>query len=239
MGNFSCISAFLIVCLLIQVRLEAQHQSSDLAISKASADHLKLLGEHAAIYAGTEYVGYGQQINGTPFWGEDKIFGGHLVYQGVLYKDLPLFYDLVNDAVILRSFDKKYFIRLASDKISEFTLGGSLFVKNPFQAVSEADRLFLQVLYQGKVTVYARREKVIVAASAGEKANSYFQQFNRYFIATADKWHTIKRQRDIISIFPDQKEALKRWISNQPYSFKKEPETMLVQSISYIESLKH
>ena len=58
MGNFCRLIGVFIMLFILEVRLAAQQLTSDQVIAKASADHLLLLRDHAAIFNGAEYVGY-------------------------------------------------------------------------------------------------------------------------------------------------------------------------------------
>lgn len=237
MGNFCRLVGVFIVLFLLQDRLAAQESPSSQLLSKASADHLQFLRDNAAIYNGAEYVGYGQQINGHPFFGDDNLKRGDLLYLGVWYKNIPLYYDMVSDVILIQSFDGNHYLRLGSSKVSAFTYGSDQFVKIPGEAVGKLQRSFIQLLHAGKVAVYAQKKKVLVTSSSSEKSTSSFQQFNDYFILYGGKWTEINKSSDLVSLFRDYKEPLKRWLSAQPYRYKKNPEWTLVQAAAFIETL--
>jgi len=237
MGNFCRLIGVFIMLFILEVRLAAQQHTSDQVIAKASADHLLLLRDHAAIFNGAEYVGYGQQINGHPYFGSDSLMLGDIVYEGVLYKGIPLFYDLVEDAVLIQSFSGKHFIRLNNAKVSAFVSGGAQFVKTPIEALGIPGGGFIQVLHQGSFMVYARKKKVLVSKNNGDRPVMVFQQFNTYLVASGENWKTVSSRRDLIDLFPDQDDALKSFLSSQQLRFKKNPETMLTQSAALLEQL--
>jgi hypothetical protein len=237
MGNFCRLMGVFIVLFFLHVRLTAQPHTSDQVIAKASADHLLLLRDHAAIFNGAEYVGYGQQINGHPYFGSDSLMLGDIVYEGVLYKGIPLFYDLVEDAVLIQSFSGKHFVRVNNAKVSAFISGGVQFVKTPHEAIGIPVGGFLQVLHQGSFTVYARKKKVLVSKNNGDRPVMIFQQFNTYLVASGENWKIVSSRRDLIDLFPDQDDALKSFLFSQKLRFKKNPETMLTQSAALLEQL--
>lgn len=206
-------------------------------VATASADHLQFMREHAAIYNGAEYVGYGQQINGHPYFGSDSLQAGDLVYEGILYKNIPLFYDLVEDAVLIQSFSGSHLIKLNNAKVAAFTSSGAQFVKTPVEATGIPGGGFLQVLHQGSFSVYARKKKVLVSKNNGDRPVMVFQQFNSYHVVLAENGHPISNWGDFIDLFPDQAEALKSFSSSQQLRYKKNPETMLVQLAVVLEKL--
>ncbi|MFM1961728.1 MAG: hypothetical protein RLZZ172_573 [Bacteroidota bacterium] len=215
----------------------AQDKGVGQLLVNASADHLRFMREHAAIYNGAEYVGYGQQINGHPYFGSDSLHPGDLVYEGVLYKSIPLFYDLVEDAVLIQSFSGSHFIRLNNAKVSSFVSNGAQFVKTPLEAIGIPGGGFLQVLHQGSFTVYARKKKVLVSKNNGDRPVMLFQQFNSYLVASGENWKTVSSRRDLTNLFPNQHDALRSFLSSQKLRFKKNPETMLKQSAALLEQL--
>ena len=237
MGSSCRLIVLFLLLFVLQDKLAAQQQSTDHLLAKASADHLKLLRDHAAIYNGAEYVGYGQQISSHPFFGNDNLKRGDLMYLGVWYKDIPLYYDLVTGIVLIQRHDGYQFIRLASGKIGAFTYDSAYFVRITSPLNNETDPAFFQQLYDGRTKVYAQKKKVIVASGSSEKGGSFFQQFNQYYIVNNNQWSEIKSSRDLLSAYGVYKEQLRRWLSEQPYRFKKNPEWILVKSAAFIETL--
>lgn len=229
--------ALSLILVVFQGRLVAQQQSSSNIISKASANHLQLLRDHAAIYNGAEYVGYGQQISGHPFFGNDNLKRGDLFYLGVWYKNIPLYYDLVTGIVLIQRHDGFQFIRLASGKIGAFTYDSAYFVRITSPLNNETEPAFFQQLYDGRIKVYAQKKKVIVSSGSIERGGSFFQQFNQYYVVNNNQWSEINNGRDLLSAYGMYKEQLRRWLSEQPYRFKKNPEWILVKSAAFIETL--
>jgi hypothetical protein len=231
--------AFFCILVVFQDRLVAQQQSSRNIFAKASADHLQLLRDHAAIYNGAEYVGYGQQINGHPFFGDDNQKRGDLLYLGVWYKDVPLYYDLVAGIVLIQRHDGFQYIRLASGKIGAFTYDSSYFVRISPPLNNETEPAFFQQLYDGRIKIYAQKKKVIVASGSSEKGGSFFQQFNQYYVVNNKQWFEIKSRRDLLTAYRRYKDPIRRWLSDQPYRFKKNPEWILLKSAAFIETLSN
>src|SRR5450631_1679752 len=80
--------------------------------------------EDAHLYTGKEFIKYSVNIKGHPFFETDQMQNGTIFYDGTLYENVPLLYDIVGQEVVINRFDSGEGIRLLNEKIKYFTFDG-------------------------------------------------------------------------------------------------------------------
>lgn len=218
--------------------VHAQVQNEDSLMINASAAYLKLMGENASLFNGAEYVSPRQQIDGFPFYRQENKYNGSLYFSGVWYFNLPIHLDLVNDKILMWSFDDSRLLMLNSEKIDRIKLGETQFVNaslisNP--AIS-AKTGFYQLVYDGKIKVLAKRQKVVVQKSSSDRTFAFYKQFTKYFIVVNDKWSEVSSKNSVLSILSDKRDDLKGYINKEKLNYKKSTELFLEKVLSYYET---
>src|SRR5256885_6744591 len=164
------------------------------------------IGQNAPLYNGSEYMGYVKRPKGHPFFGSDLMQPAQLKYDGVLYND-SILYDLVNDAVVIRSYGGNYSLNLVNEKISDFTLMGHFFVR------LEADTTtgsgigpgFYERLYNDNLAVFVKRKKQINAIPGREEVTSEYVQYNFFFIRKNNRYMRVTNKGSLLKILKEHK----------------------------------
>src|SRR5688500_17317528 len=71
-------------------------------INNLKATYFTTIKENAHLYNGIQYEYYGPKTIGSPFFMIDSMHNGSVFYDGFLYEDVPLRYDLVNDVLLIK-----------------------------------------------------------------------------------------------------------------------------------------
>jgi hypothetical protein len=208
------------------------------SVAKIQQIYLTEMGDNAEIYHGNEYIRNGQKANGFPFFESDNFLDGWISYQGIIYINQKLYYDLVSDELIIPNYTKNTLIVLSSDKVDSFSIGTHVFIvvrsdtSNPI--INEG---YYEPLYSGEPGVYARREKRLVIGSGSEEAK--YIQYNNYFIRYKNIFYNVDGKSSLLEILKDQKDVLKKYIRTTKLNFKTNLESALVLSAIYYSQLKH
>jgi hypothetical protein len=187
------------------------------------------------LYNGSEYSSYYYGFKGHPNFLTDSLQAGDVVYEGILYKNVPLGYNLVEQEVFTRHPRLGYNIRLVREKISSFTIDGRTFLHLPATA-SSADG-FYQLLFDGHIKALALFEKK-ETSSIYEEIGMHFVQYEQYFIYSDKKIHTVENLNDVTRLFSDRKEDIKKLIRNKRLSFRKDPFSALTVIAKFYEGSK-
>src|SRR6476619_7580616 len=97
-------------------------------IDNAVAFYQQFIDPPTGLYNGSEYVDYANSIKaGNPFFMSTNFNPGSIVYDGVLYNNIPLLYDVVKGEIVIKV--GIYKISLINEKISGFSLMNNKFVR--------------------------------------------------------------------------------------------------------------
>src|SRR5450631_4456178 len=64
------------------------------------------IGEDAHIFAGKEYLGYATYIKGHPFFLTDQMQQCEIFYDGTLYENIPLLFDIVSQKIVMNRYNQ-------------------------------------------------------------------------------------------------------------------------------------
>ena len=227
-----------------QVSVEAQYnRTPDSVFQQRMTDsvirnYYNTVGENMQLYNGSEYAGSYSRTNGHPYFETDHLQKGAVLYDGVLYQDIPLSYDLSRDELIISSYAQNFNLKLVSEKVVYFSLLNHVFVRIESDSLlnSTVATGFFELLYSGKMMVLAKRVKQLQSGAAEEKPK--FVQYNRYYIRQANSFSQIESERDLLRVFNDQNEEIKKYLHKNGFKYKKDPGNTIVKAVEYYAQLK-
>ncbi len=191
------------------------------------------------LYNGSEYVDYDNYIEGFQYFGTDDWEDATIHYDGTLYRDVPLLYDIKLDQVITDNLAGPLRIRLVSEKIRYFTLLGHTFVRIVADSVQNpvVRTGFYDQLYAGNVQVLAKRIKLIHEQISNGQVERDFYERNRYFVKKEGKFYPVKGRGSVLGVFDDRKKALQKYLREKKIKYKRDPESAMVQMARYYDAL--
>lgn len=171
------------------------------------------LGINAAIYTGSENADPRYPINdGFPFYGSDNAVKGEVFYEGVLFKDVPMWYDIVTNEVAVQHPKMNARIALNSNKVQYFVLGNFLFIPRPAEIrkpLSTDD--FCRVLYDKKTALLAGyRKKMFEVIQESQYVTNYSRLESEYFLLKDGVYHQYRNISGLINLLDDKKHELQQ-----------------------------
>jgi hypothetical protein len=196
-------------------------------------------GSHLHLYNGTEYVNYDEYIEGYPFFESETVEKGTLVYDGSLYQNVPMLYDVVKDEVIIEHFNNYFKINLIAKKISSFSLLNHPFVRIVADSLPEPGipTGFYEKLYDGKVKVLARRIKIMEEEIVYNQLKKRFVQNDRYYLCKDTVYVQVKGRNAILRVFRDRRKEIRKFIKENKINFKNDPGTALTRITRFYDNL--
>lgn len=217
----------------------AQAVNTDTATKAIYRSYMASVGASSNLYNGSEYTAYYPSTVGTPFWDTAGFQPGIVSYEGVLYRDVPIAYDLVSNEVLIRD-PRQVIIKLDAAKIDFFQVRGHLFIR--FNGDANSKNLLpvdiYDLVYNGIMKVYVRRKKQ-VARNINAEGRYAFMQYNAYFVYKDSMYHAISGRNDLLKLFRDKSDAVKAFWKENKLSFKNDPERTIVQTVNYYARLKN
>jgi hypothetical protein len=199
----------------------------------------KSLRIQKTINIGSEYLESQYDIrNGHQYFLTDQEIKGEIVYNNVLYRNVDLQYDLVQDEVVTKHFSGKKII-LIKDKISEFTLAGHVFRRlDQFKAVDRVKPGFYDILVdETNIKLLAKREKRIRGQTGNfyyKKEKSLVESSVKYFFVEDGNFQSVKNYKSIIKLAADKRrESVLKLASKE-----KSQEARMIDIVKQYASLK-
>ncbi len=194
-------------------------------------------GDNLLLYNGVEYAHSYPHTTGHPFFLTDTFQQSSLLYEGVLYQSVPLAYDLVSDAIVIKN-KEQFLIELIKEKISWFSLQHHFFVSLSSELKNDVLKEGIYEIYDyGNIAVFIRREKVVKQA-ANPADLDHFTQYDYYFIKKNNNFFPVKNSKALLTVFDDKKDEIKAYLDQSHLNFKKNPETTLLKAAAYYAQIK-
>jgi hypothetical protein len=192
------------------------------------------------LYNGPLYGGYDHHPQGHPFFLSDSLLPGSVLYNGVLFPDIRLSYDLFRDVVIMKNDVKDVTFELLPERLPYFVVAEHrfLYLGSDSSAVNFPGTGFYEELYHGKATALCRREKTIQMAGKAEENLSIYRQYEFYYLEVNGRYYPIHSERNLLNIFGSDKVAMREFVKKFHLSFRKDPGTTLSRVASYYSQLK-
>jgi hypothetical protein len=173
------------------------------------------LGGQSHLYNGSAYTEYISQGEEHPYF-IDEWIDGSVVYDGDLYTNVPILYDLSLDRVVIDNQFSIKKVMLVNDKVSEFTIQGHHFVH---LTDTELPPAHYELAYDGKIKVYARHRKTLQSRVVDYSIINQFEEKKLYYIYKDGKFITVRGKRSMLNVLDDKKKELKKFIRDNQLSF--------------------
>jgi hypothetical protein len=227
------------------INIPALPQASDSAFVIVAQDNAKklhqaALGSQARLYNGSKYREPELAPDFHPFFSSEDWITGSIYYDGEYFENVPLMYDLLNDAVITEHLPSGQAIQLIREKISLFSIGG-----HRFEKISDESRQslpgtpdFLDVLYDGESKIVALRQKFRRDNIEGGKVHVTYEEKNRHFILRNGVFFPVKSKASLLKILSDRKQELKKHARQKGIFFSRDREGALQSLAKYYDTLR-
>ncbi len=194
--------------------------------------------EDTHLYTGKEYYKYEPGISGFPFFETDQMHTGDIFYDGNLYRNVPMLYDVVRQVVVINQYQQDSRMQLLTEKIKYFTYNGHRF-EIFSQAAEEAGNItkgLYDIAFTGKASVLVKRIKSIRKGLRAEDPYS-FKEEDEYYVKKGNTLYNVSDKKGVLETFDDKKDLVKTFIRKNNLKFKKEIEKDLVMTAAYYSTL--
>lgn len=231
--------------LLLLQEIKAQNYTTDSAFYRQTVNNTIFfytagLGKTTHLFNGSEYIFNNHGIIGHPFFEAAQPTKGNIFYDGTLYPNVSIAYDISRDEVFINNNPGQDFnLKLITERIEYFSILNHVFIR-----INQDDNIkgyapstgFYDLLYNGKVTVLAKRRKQVNQAFKAEDSLK-FVQYNEYLIKKNNTYYVVDSKSSLMNIFRDQKDKVKKYFRKSDLDFKKDPENAIVKTTEYYAQL--
>jgi hypothetical protein len=223
---------------------QAQNDNGSLhaSIDQNVSDFYIAIGQESRLYNGTEYHPYPPTIKGTPYFPLDAQTWatGEVTYDGILYKGVPMMYDIVKDEVVALLYNHFSMYTLIDERVQDFSFSGHHFVRiNADSLINDKSGIstgFYDQIYSGKIELLAKWSKTIQETTSNSTTlESYFADTHDYYLRKGNTWYKVNSQSAFLNALKDRKATLQQYLKSNKMKFKQNPELAMIALATYYD----
>jgi hypothetical protein len=200
--------------------------------------YYQTLGEESPLYNGSEYLEYAYTLQeGHPFFLSTNFVNGNVNLDGMIFLDVPMLYDIIKDQLIIQDFQKVYKINLPADRVQQFSLLGHLFMRLTRDSIGQIKTGFYDRLYNGKTSLFAKREKKILEKYSNVQISKVVISQNIYYIKKDGIYRAVKNKSSMLAVLKNKKKDVQQYLKTNNIKFKQEPERAMIMAVKYYDQL--
>lgn len=242
--NKSCLSLFIVAYLFaITNSVFSQSTINTDPLKQVTENTItvyqKAIGAQSHLYRGLGFEFYDITSPSSPYFKDSIAFtNGSVKYDGVVYKNIPLLYDLHTQLVITLLYNNITKISLFNDYVTEFDVRGHHFINyKPDSVNRKMDAGYYDIIYNGKHQLLVRRTKSRQEESLTLK--KIFIPSNDYYIKMGDKYTTVNSKSKLLDLLKDKKKELKKYISSANIDFSEDKEKSILKTVAYYDQISN
>ena len=196
-------------------------------------------GVQSRLYNGKLYRDYTVPLSeGHPYFSTDKLETGKIRYDGILYEDVPLLYNIVTDEVITLHYNKIQWVSLRKDKIDFFNVGGNQFLSITADSLNKqiASGIY-QALYDGPTTALKKKSKFVVESISNNLLLRSVKITERYYLWHGDGWHQVNSLRSVLLLLNGHNAAIRQHLRSANIKYRKNPDLALATIAAFYDQI--
>jgi hypothetical protein len=228
-NNTLCIAAwaFLLSGGSLYAQAPTSSATAEDAVGAAAVRQLytTTLGNEAQLFTGPEYLNFLKKYHtarGHQFFGTEEAKSADILYDGYQYHAVPVWYDIINDQLIIKQATSPLLIKLIGEKISRFTLDGHTFIhlNAELPPESEMPAGFYDLIFDDTFQVLVKRIKNVQERPTTIGIDAKFRERDQIFIKKGNTFYPVSSKSDLLNSLPEKRKELQKYISAHKLSFK-------------------
>jgi hypothetical protein len=241
--KFGLLSFCLLAACLSSHTSSAQSQQEDSIFYQSALSHTisvyyDQLGDQSRLFNGSLYHGIDLTFQkGTPYFLTDKTSNGSVVYDGIFYPNLAIFYEDYRQFLVV--LDHAFQLQLINEKVSAFTIADHHFEYVSAGGLNNGIPLsgFYEVLYNGRSRLLKHTSKKIREVLSTSELRRYMDEFDNYYIRGKSGYFAVNSKRALFNFMSDHKKDVQRFIRKNNLDFKDDMDNTLVQVAAYYDQI--
>lgn len=202
-------------------------------------DELSASYSNQHLYRGRVFTPHNYHVVGSPNY-HDLMILDHcqVTYDGILYKDVTLAYDVVLDQLIVMHPVHQQELILEKHLVDGFVIRDDEFVHIK-ESDGELTPGFYQIIYEGDTyTSFARHNKQIKRYSAGTILELRYTGTATYYVKVEGSTpQVISNQRDLFRLAAGNRSEVRRLLNREGLSFRSRPAEALAATLLLLDHL--
>jgi hypothetical protein len=202
----------------------------------AKAAFLQAIQTQMEVHNGVEHVGYLPSIEGFAYFGSKDWQRGAVQYDGIVYGNELLLYDLLADKRAVKR-PNGFAIELRSGLIAWFTLHGRSFIYVDSKGIVLKPGIYNEIA-AGRITLYAKWQKQLEDQVEGMCINQKFTEQVLYYAVKNNQVHTIRTLRSLLELMDNRSGAVQQHMKQQGIKYKKNREAAFAAATAYFNQIQ-
>lgn len=215
--------------------------SEQLIVRNAASAYFQSLGEQSGIYRGTEYTGFPYRLkSGHQFFESTDISYGSVFYDGILYENVPMRFDIIKDQLVVRYVDQVSGISLHNEKIDFFSVHNHHFIhiKEDNLNSPSIPPGFYDRVYDGGIEVLVNRSKgTLKEVSVEGNFITILKQKNNFFLKKQGVYYPVESSGSVLKVLGSKQKEIQEFLKKSNVKFRKDPENAIVRMVKYYDLL--
>lgn len=182
-----------------------------------------LVEDQRGLYNGPEYIPTQTQGSGHQFFLTDKLQEESIIYNGIVYDNIPLAYDLHHDQVVITNSSGNK-ICPVRERIDAFTVNGHHF--KYVRKIPGLDPGYYDFLFDGSTSLCAQRKKVMRGFQWRELVTYYVIHPDRSISIVDDK-------KSLLAALAASQKDIRHFIAENKLNFRKNKERSLARVLEF------
>ncbi len=216
------------------------NNDEQILVRNAATVYFNSLAEQSGIYRGVQYTGFPYKLsNGHQYFETQFPVQGSVYYDGILYKDIPMWYDLVKNQVIVQYVDGFSEIKLHNELIDYFSIYDHHFVHLGRDKIANSilSEGFYDLVYVGKTQVLVKRSKGTLKEVNTGIALTILKQKNEVYLVNEGVYLPVKKQSSVLKALGSKQKEIQEFLKKSNVKFRKNPEDAIVRMVRYHDLL--
>jgi hypothetical protein len=212
----------------------------DSAINYVTSLYHTIVGKESNLYNGKERSPYNYPfLGGNPHFREMTFVPGSVYYDEMLYKEVPLLYDIVRDELILLHHDGMHQVNLVKEKVGWFSLDGHVFIHVlPGPKTNSLKPGYYEDLYSGGVGLLVKRAKTISERIENAAVYSITSNASVFYLFKDGNYFPVKNPKILLEQLKDKRAELNKFTRHNNIKFKRNIESAMTRIVAHYDQLK-
>lgn len=195
------------------------------ALNRAKLSYTRALGAESHLYNGVQYkeMNATDEAGGIPYFLSDDWVEGTVFYDGELYEQVPILYDLVRDKLVIEHGVNGIKLELIDQKVMYFTLPGHHFVHLLGDTIkgSILTSGYYDLQLAGKVKLYVKWQKERLEIIEDNAIRVLFVPHNSFYIVKNGSFIPVQTKASVLKALNDNK-SLRKFIRKNGIQFRQD-----------------
>jgi len=196
------------------------------------------IGFHAELYNGPQPEPYLTFTEGDPYFTTSTFSSGTIRYNGLIYQEVPILYDLVRDELVIRHPNGDRF-SVFMEKVDSFSFSGHYFIKLKIDSTTSplTKSSFYEKLFSGRIMLLARNRKFIQEQSGTTSFERKIYERNQYYVLKDGKYYPVKNKKSLLAVLKDKRNELQQYIKKNNLEFRNNFKADMSEVVAYYDQL--